>query len=111
MAAVYFFLLAIPGLLLIVPINMVFGTVAVNDQLISASVSHLPSTSPWLWFHVAFTLVICGCIDYFLQNFEADLQSTRYQRIESVESISAFTVMIRGVPRGLARDKLVRDSK
>ena len=99
--------LAIPGLCFILPINIFGGNIPIPDELVAATVSHLVTGSSWFWLHAAFVIVVAFSVHKGLDQLDQHLLESRYRECDAVDTIAVYTLMIRGVPRGLARDKQV----
>eukprot|EP00249_Psilotum_nudum_P010487 c22568_g1_i2 orf=495-3113(+) len=99
------FATALVAILLLLPLNLYGGTVALQDQFLKSTVIHIEKASPLLWGHFFFMLVVVGVMHLCIQALEQRLLSTRFHDGQTSDSVSAFTLMIRGIPRTMAMDK------
>ncbi|KAJ7547653.1 hypothetical protein O6H91_08G096700 [Diphasiastrum complanatum] len=100
-----FFFISVPAVLLLLVVNLYGGKVPIQDQFAKATVAHIREGSAWLWVHAVFMLAITALMHTCIDRLESRLQATRYHDGSSTDSVSIFTLMIRGVPRILAMDK------
>ncbi|KAL4186554.1 hypothetical protein AMTRI_Chr09g34520 [Amborella trichopoda] len=90
---------------LILPLNLHSGKVAMNDQFSKTTITHISKGSPLLWVHVLFVIIVVSVLHLGITKLEDRLRATRFLDGNlAVNSISVFTLMIQGIPKGLAAD-------
>eukprot|EP00850_Spirogloea_muscicola_P018587 SM000172S03060 [mRNA] locus=s172:100259:104525:+ [translate_table: standard] len=97
--------LAIPGFFLLLPLNVYAGHAHLHDQFAQATVLHIRPGSWLLWAHVTFTIFVAALVHFSIARIDKQLQSSKFQESDASGSISAFTILVHGVPRGLAIEK------
>lgn len=100
-----FFSISLIALIVILPLNLYGGTVPLQDQFSRSTVIHISKGSPLLWWHYVFMVIVVGVMHLCIQALYTNLTSTRFNGEVSADFVTAFTLMIHGVPRSLAANK------
>ncbi|GBG70281.1 hypothetical protein CBR_g6408 [Chara braunii] len=124
-----FLLASVPGILLVLPVNLYLGVDSSGegggggggggsdgggghdpaarfglDGFARTTAFYLRRDSWLLWMHVVFTYLMCAIAHLLFVKLESFLSLTRIRERDASDAISAFTMMIRGVPRVLSSD-------
>ncbi|XP_031505610.1 CSC1-like protein At4g35870 [Nymphaea colorata] len=98
--------IAVFALGLILPLNLYGGTVLMDDQFSKTTINHIAKGSSLLWVHVFYMILVVCVVHFGILTLEDRLSTTRFHDgTPTVNSVSVFTVMIEGIPRGLAVDR------
>lgn len=100
-----FLAIALLALLVLLPLNLYGGTVALQDQFSRSTVIHIAKGSALLWWHYIFMVVVVGTMHLCIQAIYGRLASTRFNGEVSADCVAAFTLMIHGIPRTLSANK------
>ncbi|MCO5593552.1 hypothetical protein L7F22_047566 [Adiantum nelumboides] len=100
-----FFAISFIALIVILPLNLYGGTVPIQDQFSRSTVIHISKGSPLLWWHYVFMLIVVGVAHLCIQALYNNLTTTRFNGDACADFVTAFTLMIHGVPRSLSANK------
>lgn len=104
--------LSIPALAILLPINLYAGTAPIEDEFSKTTVNHITKSSPLLWVHLLFAVLLVATVHLGISSFETRLRVTRFRDAAGnpsdtvANSVALFTIMIHGIPKSLAADRV-----
>ncbi|KAG0473161.1 hypothetical protein HPP92_015018 [Vanilla planifolia] len=104
--------LSVISLVVALPLNLWAGDVPMGDQFTRTTISHIPAGSPLLWFHFFLMFLVVVIAHLGISRMGDYLRNTRFRdgsgnpSDSNFSSIAIFTIMVQGIPKNLAANKL-----
>ena len=106
------FSISLVAVLVALPLNLYAGSALISDQFSRTTINHIPRGSPILWIHFLLLVIVVALAHLGISKIEENLRITRFRdgngnpSDPNANSIAIFTIMVQGIPRFLAADKV-----